>query len=294
MGIIYKITSPSGKIYVGKTYDINKRLSDYRYKRFNSKKSIIRDSVNKYGWDNHIFEVIEECDESLLNEREIFWIKELDTYLTPNGMNLTKGGDGQRNSWKHDIERVKAAKSRNGVNSPNFGRKLSEETKKIISEKVSIYNRKNGVRPNEVAVMKLLETTRVPIVVYNIEGVFVGEFKSITEASKKLNVNRRTLNDALNGAQFHGGGYIPKRKNSQDYPLQIKVDKSKILIRKRPILCIFQGEPIAEFNTLEKVAENLNLKLYTVKDAFYDGRITRDGYFFIYTDLYAEIEALTA
>ena len=93
MGIIYKITSPANRIYVGQTNDFNKRLIAHKHsiKRKNSRHVILINSFKKYGFDEHIFEVLEECDDSLLNEREIYWIKELNTFNADNpfGMNMT-------------------------------------------------------------------------------------------------------------------------------------------------------------------------------------------------------------
>ena len=34
----------------------------------------IYNSIMKYGWDNHIFEVIEECEKDILLEREQYWL----------------------------------------------------------------------------------------------------------------------------------------------------------------------------------------------------------------------------
>ena len=50
--------------------------------------------MNKYGVENFIVEELEQVeDESLLSEKEIYWIKELETYGS-KGYNATKGGDG--------------------------------------------------------------------------------------------------------------------------------------------------------------------------------------------------------
>ena len=69
---IYKIQSPVGKIYIGQSTDIKKRW-EY-YKRLACKKQPkLYNSLNKYGSDNHIFEVIEECNIDQLDEREIYW-----------------------------------------------------------------------------------------------------------------------------------------------------------------------------------------------------------------------------
>lgn len=50
--------------------------------------------MNKYGYDNFIPSLIEECDNSLLNEREIYWIHYYNTTDKTIGYNMTIGGDG--------------------------------------------------------------------------------------------------------------------------------------------------------------------------------------------------------
>mgnify|MGYP001102130193 CR=1 FL=1 len=51
--------------------------------------------MNKYGIENFIIEELEQVkDENLLSEREIYWIKELETFGN-NGYNATSGGDGK-------------------------------------------------------------------------------------------------------------------------------------------------------------------------------------------------------
>ena len=71
---IYKITSPSNKVYIGQSINIETRKIDYT--RFNNnlqKQPKIYNSLLKYGWDNHIHEIIEECEIEQLNERETYW-----------------------------------------------------------------------------------------------------------------------------------------------------------------------------------------------------------------------------
>lgn len=93
---IYKITSPSGKIYVGKTQNVEKRIRQYIKYASKITQPKLQYSILKYGWDNHKFEIIEVCNNENSNEREIYWISELQSFhnLNKNGMNLTKGGDG--------------------------------------------------------------------------------------------------------------------------------------------------------------------------------------------------------
>lgn len=70
---IYKIISPSGKVYIGQATDIIKRW-DNNYKNLCCKGQIkLFNSLNKYGWEAHTKEIIEECLTEQLNERETYY-----------------------------------------------------------------------------------------------------------------------------------------------------------------------------------------------------------------------------
>lgn len=120
---IYKITSPSGKIYIGKSIDVKKRIEYYKRGHCKSQTKLYR-SLVKYGYDNHKFEIIEECLEVEIDEREIFWISFFDCFNTKHGLNLQAGGQGGRAS---DETKIKISLS-------NTGKKRSEETKLKISQ----------------------------------------------------------------------------------------------------------------------------------------------------------------
>lgn len=71
---IYKITSPSGRIYIGQSKDLNRRERDYQkyIKDSNSQVKLLA-SINKYNWENHIFEIIEEyCEKVGLLYKDTF------------------------------------------------------------------------------------------------------------------------------------------------------------------------------------------------------------------------------
>jgi deoxyribodipyrimidine photolyase-like uncharacterized protein len=89
---------------------------------------------------------VEEIADELLNDGEVFWIKELNTFYLDNekGMGiLTRGGDGTGVSWMHDIERrKKQSESRERRKGTFYGRHHTEETKRYVAEFMSKRNRR--------------------------------------------------------------------------------------------------------------------------------------------------------
>lgn len=81
----------------------------------------LKKALNKYGWDNFKVELLEECSsQEELNDREKFWIKEYrDKYGYSRMYNLSDGGEGSNLS---------------GENNPMYGRTHTDSTKKKISE----------------------------------------------------------------------------------------------------------------------------------------------------------------
>lgn len=104
---IYKITnSINGKVYVGQAVDIKRRWQEHNSHSFSPTHSsynhTIHRAIRKYGIENFIFEVLEECSETLLNEKEIYWIAKLNS--KQNGYNMTDGGDSTANNWDRRVE----------------------------------------------------------------------------------------------------------------------------------------------------------------------------------------------
>lgn len=92
---IYKIENKiNHKIYIGQSIDIKTRWTAHkRCSKYNDKKDYrLYQAINKYGLDNFDFSIIEECKPQLLNEREIYYIQQYDSYN--NGYNMTYGGSG--------------------------------------------------------------------------------------------------------------------------------------------------------------------------------------------------------
>lgn len=128
---IYKITSPTGKIYIGQSVDIINRFK--HYKLGHSKQQVkLFHSLNKHGFESHKFEILEECFMEDLNEKEIFYISKFNSFNSKNGLNLRSGGC--QNSLISDETRSRMSESRKG-NKSALGMIHSDESKKKMSEK---------------------------------------------------------------------------------------------------------------------------------------------------------------
>lgn len=153
--VIYKITSPSGRIYIGKTSNFDKRLSHYRDILCNNQ-HIIKNSLSKYGFNAHTIEIIDQfrSNNRYANGKEMFWIR---TYMSNfskwpemRGMNLTDGGQGTIGRKATEEQRKKQSE-RNKLNPPRTGKwPHSEETK----EKLRIAQQKRIANPAYISPRK--------------------------------------------------------------------------------------------------------------------------------------------
>lgn len=151
---IYKITNIiNNKSYIGQSIDIERRFKEHKESNRTSK--YLRRAINKYGLNNFTFEILEECDEKDLSEKEKFWIKYYDS-VPPKGYNLTKGGDGGNTFQylsKEELQKTKerisqvttgekngfygkhhTEKTKEYLRKINKGKVMSEETKKKLSQ----------------------------------------------------------------------------------------------------------------------------------------------------------------
>jgi group I intron endonuclease len=142
---IYKITSPSNKIYIGQSWDIDKRKIYYKNSLCKEQPKIYN-SIKKYGWMNHKFEIIEEVDtlnQNILNEKEVYWIK----FYRNIGFELLNLREGGSNG-KHSLEsKNKIGLKVKGKNNGMYGKTHTDESKKLISQthkgkKISLKTRK--------------------------------------------------------------------------------------------------------------------------------------------------------
>lgn len=131
--IIYKVTNLiNGKCYIGQT----SRKLEVRWKAHlgSSHCTALHNAILKYGKDSFMVEQIDSAEtQEELNEKEIYWIKFYNS-LSPNGYNLSIGGNICGMVGAHH-----SAESKRKISESNKGRKMPDHVK----QKISIVNKGN-------------------------------------------------------------------------------------------------------------------------------------------------------
>jgi group I intron endonuclease len=226
---IYKITNPKGKIYIGQSRDIEHRF--YYYKLSNKwikEQRKLYNSLQKYGYENHMFETIEECSEDLLNKKEIYWINYFDS--VNKGLNLKYGGLGGKHSeeTKQNISKSLMGKKQSKETIEKRSQKLkgqkrSDYTKQLMSEsakgkiitwgdKISEAKKNSTYRHPKEIMDKIAQIHSKPIEQFDLNGTLINIFPSAMEAMRQTGVKNDNINQNLKGKSKSAGGFIWKYK----------------------------------------------------------------------------------
>ena len=202
---VYKITSPTNKIYIGQSTNIEKRWVSYTTLNCKGQRKLYN-SLKKYGWEGHKKEIIEECDVHLLEERENHWKLFYNVLETPS---LCCRVDGK---FGYDSFETKLLKSKGKLGNTNaLGHTKSKETKLRISNKLknlTFYNDPQRVK-------KLSNTHSNPITQHDLEGNYIRDWNSAKEAALILRPKKENGTDiiaCLNGKQKTAYGFKWFRK----------------------------------------------------------------------------------
>jgi group I intron endonuclease len=218
---IYKITSPSGRVYIGQSNDINRRWSQYKYgyKNSDSDTSKLFNSFRKYGFETHKFEVKEECDINELNNRERYWQEFYN--VIEDGLNCKFVETDETSGYLSEEIKNKISKANKGNPSSMLGKTHSKETKKKMSK--SAKNRKQTLfgffgKHSEESKRKISEAkkgkpapNRKPVLQIDLDGNIIKEWNSVVEAQTELNIGG--IRNVVTGRAKTSGGFYWKYKN---------------------------------------------------------------------------------
>lgn len=128
MAVVYQITSPSGKSYIGVAkYSAAIRFKKHCYDAKNGRKTALAAAIRKHGAEAMIVRTLVESTSEYCFDLESRVIKAYGT-LHPHGYNLTTGGEGI-----HEMAEASKQKHVESHNRPECLAKKSEASKRYNS-----------------------------------------------------------------------------------------------------------------------------------------------------------------
>ena len=216
---IYLVTNKvNGHQYVGQSVDIKRRWIEHTCPSSISNNRTINKAYRKYGKENFVYEVLEECAESELDEREIYWIEKLRPVY-----NMTKGGVGvtghhhteevkrilaikAKKQWDSLSDKEKNERLTNNLKGPQKGHQVSKETKEILRKK------QLGKKLSEETKRKISESNKgkndnkshlKTLIALNDEGVITGVFFGVRFAGEFFGIDPSCITGVLKGRRKH-------------------------------------------------------------------------------------------
>lgn len=267
----------NGKVYIGKSTDVKKRWETHKK---NASKSINRrlyDSMNKYGYDNFIVDVIDESDcEISINDKERYYIKLNNSNLKEFGYNMTDGGDGGNVISKYTDEQrlIYSQKLKKSKLESNFNH--SEESKKIMSRKATgrILTEETRNKISDTVRMKIESGEFKPNTTGLKNGQTIG-FKHSVESREKIRKSKENKTyDEIYGTER---SKLIKEKKSNDWigeknPNYQDVNREELLnhlkngMQTRQIAILYN---VTEQTIINKCRKFFNKKPQEIRDGKY-------------------------
>ena len=239
---IYKITNLiNNKCYIGRSKNIQERWNEHCResslpqtiwdRNARGEQTYFHKALRKYGKEAFSFEIIEQCLEEELNEREIYWIAYYDSTDPEKGYNTTKGGDGYRCGGGENAPGSKITQEECNLIKQKLKERLTAaEIIKIVPNATigiisSINNGNSWFDPNENYPISINNGHRK----WSDEEAMQIKYEyangaNISELAKKYQVNVDTISNLINGKSYINLPIIErkvewKRKNTTKRPL---------------------------------------------------------------------------
>lgn len=195
---IYRITSPTGAVYIGGTRKFTKRVDQYRrmHNRTHAAQRAIAESLKTYGFENHTIELIcplpVDISNEVLLEYETLYAKQ----FRDCGVECLhlKDGNDITESVKVSISNTV---SRKYAEDPTYWKRVSAATKagKGVLNPKPRYSSKKGPHGRSVEIAQL-----------DLEGNLVKVWDSIKDAALTLDLNGSNISHCLAGRAKTNGG----------------------------------------------------------------------------------------
>lgn len=212
----------NGKRYIGKRSASSIELDKY----FGSGK-LLKRAINKYGPTSFKKEILEICEKSMLNAREIFYIDMYNAVLDDSFYNIASGGDGghmgpivNETRRKALMGHIISEETKRKISKAKTGKRLTSEQK---SKHANALNASSAFRNNVERLNKNQKggnnSRAKAIGQFDLNENLIKEWKYAKLASIELGISYSCISQVATGKQKTAGGfnwkYIKKENNNK-------------------------------------------------------------------------------
>lgn len=276
---IYKITNKiNGKMYVGQSIDIFDRWRQHEQNhRLKLSNFAIYRAFDKYGFENFEFSVIEETTKEQLDEREVYWIQTLHTYLKDplcNGYNMTLGGEGNASI---DAEIVCA---------------LWNEGKSVIEIATITGHDRSAVRKylvdcpnyNEYEARSrgnrtMWENRGESVEQYTLTGKYIDTYSNLANAERHTGVSAKNIWCAVSKKSLSAGGY--QWKYCIDNSVMLDITK-KTKKQRQPVVRMNKDGTTTIYESAAEASRQTGIDATQIRRVCQGKSLTAGGYKWYY------------
>ena len=270
-------------MYIGQTTNERRRIDDHKNnnKKYNDH---FHNAIRKYGWNAFEYKVLFRiyCSnyqdlKNTLDSKEIVAIKYFNSTDRSKGYNIKTGGSRGKPSRESIEKRRQRVKGKFvGEKNPFYGKHHTEESKrKMSASKVGRFKGENSplfgkkyskeeVEEMKPRLEKMWKSAMRPIVQLSLEGIFIKEWDSITEAAKSLGIVNSSVisqccSKTIGRHQSHGFMWMYKEDYEGKLSSGEKIDNYVSPVKSQVVQLSLEGIFIRYWDSIADAGRSLGI-----------------------------------
>lgn len=302
MGFIYKITNILNQhCYIGQTArDYQIRWEEHKKEAYEGSSLgynfILHKAFRKYGIENFTFELLEECENSFLQDREKYWISFYKSFSGDNhgGYNMTRGGEGSLlisyetvyRLWDegytttqigeilgHDRSAIREVLKGYSNYSTEEGIKRGKELQHGINFKTHPKKEKENKNKKNLAVLQ-----------YSVYGDFIAEYPNRLEAEKITGINAKNIWAAIKKENNKTAGGFQWIYKGDSAPQNISKEQLNIGYRQKVVQYSKEEVLLNEYESAAEASRQTGINSGTIRRVCQGKGKTAGGYIWKYKE----------
>jgi group I intron endonuclease len=202
---IYKIISPTNKVYIGQSINIEKRKKQYIKLNKSCIGPKLYNSLKKYSWESHIHEILEECTLEQLDKKEIFYKQQFINEFGWNKALFCEIYDSGGGPKSEETKLKQSVSQKINLSKPEIKEKRKINCK-IAANKSGVQEKaiaNTNWKQREINRMLSMDYSKLKksVLQYDLNGNFIKEWKGFIDIKKELNYDQSTIRKCCKNSQ---------------------------------------------------------------------------------------------